>query len=172
MLPRRPLRTAASLIQMAGWRNPRVPEPVAGSLDMPFRPRTRVFVFAGLVATLSCFLPTSSCGCDPVPPNAILYGQVLDGSGAAVVGALVSARSGAADCASGVSLLGLGSTTTEGAFRFQLLASFRDSMPCYEVSAEPPPGSPWRASLPVRFRVTFRTGEPDSARADLRLQSP
>ena len=137
-----------------------------------FRSRTRLLVVAGGVATLSCILPTSSCGCDPVPPNAILYGQVLDGAGAPVVGALVRARAGAADCASEVSLLGLGHTADGGAYRFQLLASFRDSMPCYEVYAEPPSGSPWSASLPVRFRVTFGTGPPDSARADLRLQSP
>lgn len=134
-----------------------------------FRSRNRWFVFAGVVATLSCFLPTSSCGCEPVPPNAILYGQVLDGSGAPVSGALVRANAGATNCASEVSLLGLGNSTADGAFRFQLLANFRDSMPCYEVFAEPPSGSPWSASLPVRFRVTFGTGVPDSARVDLRL---
>jgi hypothetical protein len=137
-----------------------------------FPSRARLLVFGGVLATLSCFLPTSSCGCEPVPPNAILYGQVLDGSGAPVLGALVRARAGAADCASEVSLLGLGYSAAGGSFRFQLLASFRDSMPCYEVVADPPPGSAWSASLPVRFRVRFGTGDPDSARADLRLQSP
>ena len=134
---------------------------------------TRLLVVAGVAATLSCILPTSSCGCDPVPPNAILYGQVLDGAGAPVVGALVRADAGEANCAWGCpSLRAAGVRRSAGPIRSRCSPASGTACRVMKFAPSPPAGSSWGASLPVRFRVTFGTGVPDSARADLVLQAP
>lgn len=130
----------------------------------------RRFLLAGALV-LACTNPTEACGCTPAPLVAVLYGQVVDGAGAPIGGALVRAQVAEAGCVLAREDLGSASSTSTGQYRIQLiLAAFVELGHCLRATADPPSGTAWLPSTATPFSVSFNMGTVlDSARLDLRL---
>ncbi len=142
---------------------------------MPIR-HPRRFFLATVAALVACTGdPVTLCGCDPVPPSAVIHGAVQGPGGAPAAGARVTAQASSADCAAPFHRVGLGVTGGDGRFRTQVLQNFDSRLTgvCLRAFATPPEGSTLRGSDTVSFAVRFSTdGVPDSARVDLALRAP
>lgn len=142
---------------------------------MPIR-RPRRFFLATAAALVACTSdPLTLCGCDPVPPLALIHGAVRGPGGAPVAGAHVTAQASSAACAAPFQVIGAGVAGADGRFRAEVIQNFdaRLSVVCLLAFATPPAGSALRGSDTVAFTVRFAVnGMLDSARVDLALRAP
>ena len=125
-----------------------------------------------LMLAVSCVNPMGACGCDPVPPAAVMYGRVTDPAGNAVSGATVQAQVGPAGCQPFVNEAGQAATDADGRFRAQVHHP-GGPVECLRAFALPPVRSSLRGSDTVPLQVRFTAPRVlDSARVDLVLRTP
>ncbi|MCL4865231.1 MAG: hypothetical protein KJZ47_05005 [Gemmatimonadales bacterium] len=138
------------------------------------RPAARHALATLVVLAVSCGDPVGPCGCSPPVPWAVVRGEVRDAAARPTGSALVRIESVATPNCRGTTIVGEARSSGDG--RFQLLVDRFCESPFnveYDAWAEPPAGTPWRASERVRIRVNLRTGTTqDTATVALLLRDP
>lgn len=138
------------------------------------RPAARHALATLVVLAVSCGDPVGPCGCSPAEPWAVVRGEVRDAANRPTGSALVRIESVATPMCRGTTIVAEARTSGDGRFAVGVSRFCESPLNVeYDVWAEPPAGTPWRASERVRFTVNLRLGPvQDTATVALVLRDP